>query len=209
MKAFVRKIRSIKKRELIKNAVRKIRSVKKREWIKNAAGTCATAWALRYGQISHTPEPGPSNQHIERLNPSHKVIIMDDDNQFSSENQSVEKSPGVKLGSGINIISKKGNQQPNKDSEPLKYTLETYREESKLLTAQKAELPYSQEELEALGLVGEVNKEVTLAVGLSVPSSSHPALAVHEKNWNRFKSHPREIEKRMQQWKQFLWEQVQ
>ena len=97
---------------------------------------------------------------------------MDDDNKFSSENQSVEKSTGINLGSGINIISKKGNQQPNKDSEPFKYTLEAYRNESKLLTAQKAELPYSQEELEALGLVGEVNKEVTSVVGLPMPRSS-------------------------------------
>ena len=57
-------------------------------------------------------------------------------------------------------------------------------QEIQSITAQKSELTYIQEELDALGL-GKVNREVTLVVGIPMPHSSQYTLAVHEENWNR------------------------
>lgn len=156
MKAFIRKIRTVKKREIIKNAI----------------GTCTTAWALRHGSISHKIESSPffgnfnqSNQHMERSNPYHQTRYVDEDSQSSTENQSFEKIRRVKLGFDRELRM----ADYNRDS-----------------STQKSKVTYSQDEIEALGLVGEVNKEVTSVVGLPMPRSSHPALAVHEKDWNRF-----------------------
>ena len=115
----------------MKAFIRKIRSVKKRRLLKKCLGAWIAGMSFRYGPMSHKTKPSPffvnddqSNQHVERLNSSQRVMIVDDDNQFSLENKSVEKIRGVKLVSGINIISKKGNKQLNKISEPLKSALE-------------------------------------------------------------------------------------
>lgn len=150
--------------------VRKIRSVKKRELIEKAVGTCTTIWILKHGQISHTPEPGPffgnfnqSNQHMERSNPYHQTIIVDEDSQSLTENQSFEKIRRVKLGF-------------DRELRMADYNRDSY--------TQKSEFTYSQDEIEALGL-GEVNEKVRSVVGLSMPRSSQFTLAGHEKNWNQ------------------------
>ena len=115
----------------MKALIRKIRSVKKRKLIKNLVGTWAAGMSLRYGQMSHKTEPSPFfvtynqfNQQLERPHPYQQSMIVNDDNQSSTENQSVEKIRAVKLGSGIKLISKKGNKQQNQISEPLKSALE-------------------------------------------------------------------------------------
>jgi DNA-binding NarL/FixJ family response regulator len=61
--------------------------------------------------------------------------------------------------------------QHNKTPEALKYTIEKRGGENESLTAQKSELTYIQEELDALGL-GKVNRDVTLVVGIPMPHSS-------------------------------------
>ena len=80
MKAFVRKIRSIKKRKLLKNLV----------------GTVTAAVSFQYGAMQDKTEPNSffvnsnqSNQHMEKSNPYHQVIIVDEDSQSSTENQSL------------------------------------------------------------------------------------------------------------------------
>ena len=104
MKAFIRKIRTVKKRKLIKKLV----------------GMCTIGVSCRYGAMSHKTEPSPffgnydqSNQHLERPHPYQRSMIGNDENQSSTENQSVEKIRGVKLGSGTKVISEKGNEQQN------------------------------------------------------------------------------------------------
>jgi len=76
--------------------------------------------------------------------------------------------------------------QHNKPPEALKYTIETRGGENESLTAQKSELTYSKEELDALGL-GNVDRKVTLVVGLPMPMphSSHYMLAFQKENLNR------------------------
>ncbi len=68
MKAFVRKIRSVKKRKLIK---------------KNLVSTCTVGFSLRYGAMSHKTEPSPffvtynqSNQQLERPHPYQQSMIV-------------------------------------------------------------------------------------------------------------------------------------
>ena len=51
-------------------------------------------------------------------------MIGSDDNQSSTENQSVKKIRGVKLGSGTKVIHEKVNKQQSQISEPLKSALE-------------------------------------------------------------------------------------
>lgn len=174
----------------MKAFIRKIRSVKKRRLLKKCLGAWIAGMSFRYGPMSHKTKPSPffvnddqSNQHVERLNSSQRVMIVDDDNQFSLENKSVEKIRGVKLGSG-NVVVSRVNKQQNQISEPLKDAIETSVVENESLTAQKSELTYSQDEIDALGL-GQVNKEISLVVGLPMPHSSPFTLAVHEKNLDR------------------------
>lgn len=58
-----------------------------------------------------------------------------------------------------------------------------YQDSNEYLTGQKSELTYSQEELDALGL-WNVDKKVTLVVGLPMPHSCQHTLAVPEENLN-------------------------
>lgn len=70
MKAFVRKIRSVKKRKLLKNLV----------------GTVTAAAYFRYGAMQDNTEPSPffvnydrSNQRLERPHPYLNTIIVNDE----------------------------------------------------------------------------------------------------------------------------------
>ena len=60
----------------------------------------------------------------------------------------------------------------------------SYQDSNKSLTGQKSELTYSQEELDALGL-GNVDKKVTLVVGMPVPHFSQQELVIRQKSSNR------------------------
>lgn len=107
-------------------------------------------------------------------------MSVNDTNYSSIKNKSVEKIRAVKLGSGTILTYK----QQSQISEPLQFTIETSDGKNESLTAQKSELIYSQDEIDALGLEQE-NKEVNLVVGLPLPHSSQFTLDNHEKNWDQ------------------------
>ena len=174
MKIFLRNIRRVKKRKFIKDAFGKV--------------TIAIGIAVKSSQMLQTSESSsffvnynPSNERLERLNPHQQSLIGNDQNQSSTENKSIERIWGVKLGSGIIVTHKEQNQI----SEPLKDAVKTNDVEIESLTAQKLEFTDSQEELDALGL-GNLDKKGTLVVGLPMPRSSQFTLAVHEENKDRF-----------------------
>ncbi len=174
----------------MKNFLRNIRRVQKRKFIKDKFGkvTIAIGIAVKSSQMSQTSESSsffgnhnPSNERLERLNLHQQSMIENDQNQSSTENKSIERIWGVKLGSGIIATHKEQNQI----SESLKDALETNDVEIESLTAQKLEFTDSQDELDALGL-GNLDKKGKLVVGLPMPRSSQFTLAVHEENRARF-----------------------
>lgn len=72
---------------IMKAFIRKIRSVKKRKLLKNLVGTVTAAASFRYGAMQNKTEPSPffvnydqSNQHLERPHPYHQAMIVDEDN---------------------------------------------------------------------------------------------------------------------------------
>ena len=162
----------------MKKLSRKVRRLKKRKALKKIMAGVAMGFALRYGPRNPNAgfflNSGQTNQQLEAKNSDQLMM------KTESQSQSVN-SIRVKSGSGALIEIQ---NQHNKPPEALKYTLETRGGENESLTAQKSELTYSQEELDALGL-GKDTRKVTLVVRTPMLHSSQYTLAVHEENWNR------------------------
>ncbi len=104
----------------MKALIKKIKSVKKRQALKKLIGVVTAGYSLRSSKMLHETEQNQffvnydqSKPSLERPYPYQQSMIKNNDNKSSIETQSSEEIRGVEFGTGGRLIFSKEKKQPN------------------------------------------------------------------------------------------------